>query len=133
MVKSFFSGVLITLIVCGAAYFYFGRTDYKELRGIADGIQRSNKEAQRSVSEITSRLDGINGTSARIAERSSNLTEGSQRADLGVTKIKTGLREANDAIARIERRNIEIIRLVRDLGDSNYEFRKFIKSNTEEE
>ena len=132
MYKTIFYTVLVTVAICGTAYFYIGRTDYTELRDIADGIQRSNKEAQCSIGEITGRLDGLNDTSARITERSNNLTEGSQRADIGVTTIKAGLGEANDSIERIERRNIKVIRILGSLNDTNYEFRKLIKENTSE-
>ena len=131
--QKFLFGFLSCLVICGCLYFFIGRPDYKELRGLADGISKEHREAERTISTVRDRLNGLADTSTSIETRGERIESGSLSASSRVAVIETGLEKTNTTIDRIEYRHRETVRIIGSNRDLDFRFREVIKELTNEE
>jgi len=121
--------ILLTVIVCGAAWFSVGRNDLGEIRASydrADGtLQRVlgyNSELGTNVDGFTDDITTINSTSRRIEDRSGSINE-------GLSVIDGDIRGVTGEVEKLERWNRQALVITRDLGDRLYELRQLNKES----
>ena len=126
-----FKGIVITFFVtlslCGVMYLAFGRSDYTEIRRLTDSISNEQRKAQQAIGYVRDRLDAVTSTATGIADRSESITADSDEADRRVKAIGSGLSQINETVNGIEHRHKEIIRVIGQNRDLDYEFRRLLE------
>ena len=129
MFKAIIITFFVTVSLCGVMFLAFGRSDYTEIRGIADSISEEQRKSKQAIGYVRDRLDAVTSTASRIADRSESIADDSDSADRGVKAIGKGLGKVNETVDGIELRHREIIRLIGQNRDLDYEFRRLLEGD----
>lgn len=139
MVKSFFSGVLVTLIVCGITFFSYGRISTANVSRAIERTDRDLERVESNLSDFGSNFDKYAGKVAILSTESGGLWEQAEdlrdRSSEHVREyegIQSELQYFGDGIDHIEKSVRRSVVVSRDFADILYEYRRRSKIDAEE-
>jgi hypothetical protein len=131
MFKAIIYSVLCTVIVCGIAWFVFGRNNTSDLEAALTRTNGSFKVLERNHEQFKSDFDDYIGRVSGSVEKSNRLRDevgelrdeaGTHISDLGV--IKSGLDSIHGRVITVEDTIREGLIVSRDLADLAYWYRR---------
>lgn len=133
MVKAFFYGLLVGIILTGSGWFFMGRNDIGRIRQDLDTVNGNFEGVQRDSDSLTADSDGFAGDITIITETSRSIEGRSKRIDEGITFIDGDLGLASSKVDELEQYNIKLIRIGRDVGDVAFDLRRLSEKSGAEE
>lgn len=133
VVKTFFYGLLVGIILTGTGWFVFGRNDISRIRQDYDRAYGDFQNVQRNSDSLTADSSGFAGDITVITETSKRIDDRAAKVEDGFTELNSGLGQSIDKVDELEQYNIKLIRVGRDIGDLAFDLRRIDKKSRETE